>query len=446
MGLLLEFGGHAIGSGGGLSLYESEPSYQQGVQSTGSRTTPDVSMNADPATGAWIADSYNLDPSNPFEVVGGTSLSAPAFAGLVALVNQGRVAAGEAVLNSSSPTETQQALYSLPQADYNSITSGSNGYTANAGYNLVTGLGTPVADLMVPDLIDYQGPGTSYAGPTVGPLLDATLDGTWAGGGGGVTNAFNVFGALTVGSNGFGHAQAPAAGIATGMPIGGSPATVVAGPRGATTTPMSRRRIHVRAGDRPRLAGCAAERLAGGRLPARPASCLSRRSGATIAPASNGHAASTVAWSAAQPEVSTPITYAQPSGFLDDRSGKAGRPHSRRGPGWAWWPIRSWTSWPPTRPSGNVSSWDGTTTIPVLPSDRSRALRSRPIPRCGRIRPGRPRRSRSDWRSSGWPPASGVVQGSGMPGSGGPLARRSKGSRSSRGRARLSRLSDSPTD
>ena len=111
---------------------------------------------------------------------GGTSLSAPAFAGLIALVNQGRVAAGEATLNSASPTETQQALYSLPQSDYNAITSGSNGYTANAGYNLVTGLGTPVANLMVPDLIAYQGPGTTYAGPTVSPLQDATLYSNWA--------------------------------------------------------------------------------------------------------------------------------------------------------------------------------------------------------------------------------------------------------------------------
>ena len=38
------------------------------------------------------------------------------------------------------------------------------------GYNLVTGLGTPVANLLVPDLVAYQGPGTTYAGPTVGPL------------------------------------------------------------------------------------------------------------------------------------------------------------------------------------------------------------------------------------------------------------------------------------
>ncbi len=124
--------GALIGSGGGLSLYEPEPAYQTGVQSTGMRTTPDVSLVADPATGAWIADPYNLDPSNPFEVVGGTSLSAPAWAGLFALVNQGRAAAGESTLNSATPSDTQQALYMLPQNDYNTITSGTNGATPRA--------------------------------------------------------------------------------------------------------------------------------------------------------------------------------------------------------------------------------------------------------------------------------------------------------------------------
>ncbi|MGO9469121.1 MAG: hypothetical protein ACLQVF_33765 [Isosphaeraceae bacterium] len=93
----------------------------------------------------------------------------------MALVNQGRAAAGESSLNSSTPTNTQQALYMLPRSDYNAITSGTNGYTASAGYNLVTGLGTPVASSLVPDLIAYQGPGTSYAGPTVAPLQDAGL-------------------------------------------------------------------------------------------------------------------------------------------------------------------------------------------------------------------------------------------------------------------------------
>jgi hypothetical protein len=56
-------------------------------------------------------------------------------------------------LITSGPTETGQALYSLPQNDYNVITSGNNGYSATSGYNLVTGLGTPVANLLVSDLV-----------------------------------------------------------------------------------------------------------------------------------------------------------------------------------------------------------------------------------------------------------------------------------------------------
>lgn len=176
-----------IGSGGGISQYESEPTYQRSVQSTGSRTTPDVSLVADPATGTWIADPCNLPVTHPFEVEGGTSLSAPAWAGLLALANQGRVAAGEPTLSSSGSTNnTQQALYSLPQSDYNNIiNSGSNnGYSAGAGYSLVTGLGTPKANFLVKDLIAYHGPGTSYSGPTVGPLQNTTLPSTRAGTGG----------------------------------------------------------------------------------------------------------------------------------------------------------------------------------------------------------------------------------------------------------------------
>jgi hypothetical protein len=198
--------GAFIASGGGISLYEPEPSYQQGVQSTGYRTIPDVSLVADPATGAWIADTYNLDPSNPFEVAGGTSLSAPVWAGLLALVDQGRVSTGEATLDSSSPTETQQALYMLPQSDYNTIASGTNGYSAGAGYNLVTGLGTPVANSLVPDLIAYQGPGTSYSGPTVAPLRNAGLVNTGTSYGGPM-DVFSVFDSLIVTSNGLGDAQ-----------------------------------------------------------------------------------------------------------------------------------------------------------------------------------------------------------------------------------------------
>jgi hypothetical protein len=187
--------GALIGSGGGISLYESEPAYQQGVQSTGFRTTPDVSLFADPATGAWIADPFNLNLSSPFEVIGGTSLAAPAWAGLFALVNQGRAAAGESTLNSSTPADAGGALYMLPQTAYNTIASGNNGYSAAAGYNLVTGLGTPQANVLVPDLVAYHGSGTTYSGPTVAAITNAGLvdSGTGAGD---ATQVFSVFDAL----------------------------------------------------------------------------------------------------------------------------------------------------------------------------------------------------------------------------------------------------------
>ncbi len=139
--------GEFIGSGGGNSMFEPEPAYQTGVQSTGNRSTPDVSLVADPATGVWIADPYNLPSNSPWEVVGGTSLSAPLWGGLLALVNQGRTAAGQPTLNSTNPTDVQQALYSVSSNDYNQI---------NGGYNTVTGLGSPIVGLLVPDLIAHQ--------------------------------------------------------------------------------------------------------------------------------------------------------------------------------------------------------------------------------------------------------------------------------------------------
>ena len=46
------------GTGGGQSSYESEPSYQTGVQSSGWRQIPDVSFDADPTTGVAMYDSY----------------------------------------------------------------------------------------------------------------------------------------------------------------------------------------------------------------------------------------------------------------------------------------------------------------------------------------------------------------------------------------------------
>jgi hypothetical protein len=254
------------------------------VQSTGSRTSPDDSLVADPATGAWIVDPYNLSLSNPFEIVGGTSLSVPAWAGLLALVNQGRAVAGEPTLNSTSPTDTQQALYMLPQSDYNAIASGTNGYSAGAGYNLVTGLGTPVANLLVPDLVAYQGPGTSYSGPTVARLQNAGMVNTGTSGGGPM-DVFSVFDSLTVASNGVGDAQGQVLSTDLSAPMNGALAS--AGAARTTTSPLIGAGITF---------GQATNLSPAGLTPLAPAAVA-------LAPVAAGLMSHQPAWSTAQPAV-----------------------------------------------------------------------------------------------------------------------------------------------
>ena len=143
-------------SSGGPSQYETEPAYQEGVQSTGFRTLPDVAFDADFNSGVWCYDSYNY-PSDPLgEPYGGTSLGSPCWAGLIAIANQGRVAAKEKVFNSGNdPTQILQAIYSLPSSDFHDITSGYNGYSAGPGYDFVTGRGTPLANELIPGLMRY---------------------------------------------------------------------------------------------------------------------------------------------------------------------------------------------------------------------------------------------------------------------------------------------------
>ncbi|MGC8642287.1 MAG: hypothetical protein ACP5XB_20690, partial [Isosphaeraceae bacterium] len=140
------------GSGGGASQFETEPACQQAVQNTGMRTIPDVSFDADPGTGVDVYDSF--DRANPWVQLGGTSLAAPCWAALIAIANQGRVAAGATTLD--GPSQTLPAIYSLSSADFHDVTSGSNGLQATQGYDEITGLGTPVANLLVPDLAFYK--------------------------------------------------------------------------------------------------------------------------------------------------------------------------------------------------------------------------------------------------------------------------------------------------
>ncbi|WP_165075719.1 proprotein convertase P-domain-containing protein [Paludisphaera rhizosphaerae] len=150
--------------GGGISKYESKPSYQSAVtQSSTKRTTPDVSLDANPSSGVAVYDSYSQGSAAPWIQVGGTSASSPMWAGLVAIADQGRAIAGQSSMDGA--TQTLPALYAAPSSVFHDITSGSNGYSAGSGYDLVTGLGSPI----VPSVVAALGGGSTTTPPTTPP-------------------------------------------------------------------------------------------------------------------------------------------------------------------------------------------------------------------------------------------------------------------------------------
>jgi subtilase family serine protease len=90
------------GGGGGTSYQYSEPSYQEGVvpaalaernsSTTGiaNRVEPDISMDADPTTGMLVGETQQFPEGTHYDEyrIGGTSLSSPLFAGVMADADQ----------------------------------------------------------------------------------------------------------------------------------------------------------------------------------------------------------------------------------------------------------------------------------------------------------------------------------------------------------------------
>jgi hypothetical protein len=166
------------GSGGGISSFESQPSYQKGIvtQGTTMRTNPDVSYDANPNTGIAVYDSYQT--SAPWQQYGGTSIAAPQWAAIIAIADQGRALAGLGALDGRS--QTLPMLYGLPASDFHDVTSGSStgspSEPATAGYDLATGRGTPIANLVVAGLVGSTNNNSTHF--TVSPSTTSTTAGT----------------------------------------------------------------------------------------------------------------------------------------------------------------------------------------------------------------------------------------------------------------------------
>ncbi|WP_236601018.1 protease pro-enzyme activation domain-containing protein [Ktedonobacter sp. SOSP1-85] len=138
------------GGGGGYSTYFSKPSYQSGtgVDSNSMRHVPDVSADADPASGysvyCTVSASGCSSGSAGWIAVGGTSAAAPLWAGVAADVNSYLAGQGKSTLGNVNAELYTLFNTSQTYTAYHDVTSGNNlFYNAGTGYDLATGIGTP---------------------------------------------------------------------------------------------------------------------------------------------------------------------------------------------------------------------------------------------------------------------------------------------------------------
>jgi subtilase family serine protease len=163
-----------IDSGGGYSILFPKPSFQNvlpaGSTFTGTsagapgpnanmRGIPDIAYQASSRTGVLVYDTRPPAKGIPggWYIVGGTSSGTPQWAGLVAIADQ---------MAGHDLGDINPALYAVASdpakyaSDYFDVTKGCNqtdptipGYCSSTGWDAVTGLGTPDAARLLPDLI-----------------------------------------------------------------------------------------------------------------------------------------------------------------------------------------------------------------------------------------------------------------------------------------------------
>jgi len=166
-------------TGGGLSVVYPKPSWQSGpgVPDANFRAVPDISLSA------ASHDGYRVISGGLFFIDSGTSASAPSFAGILALVNQYQELNG--VQTQSGQGNINPNLYALAQnttgvfhdvaAGDNMVpclttrpgcTTGTIGYAAGPGYDLVTGLGSVDAfNLAIGMATQWSTPAISHLNP-----------------------------------------------------------------------------------------------------------------------------------------------------------------------------------------------------------------------------------------------------------------------------------------
>ena len=139
-----------INGGGGPSRFTPIPQWQRrfdGIEALvgNYRATPDVALNA------GISPGYYVFYNGRLVSVGGTSVSAPVFAGICArILQKNPLLTKEMSIMQYLYLKAGETKYSEPQYYFSDVTVGSNGrYIATQGFDLCTGLGAPVGNLLI---------------------------------------------------------------------------------------------------------------------------------------------------------------------------------------------------------------------------------------------------------------------------------------------------------
>jgi subtilase family serine protease len=182
-------------TGGGASAVYAKPAWQAGpgVPADGKRDVPDVSLAGSTHDGFLVVEGGYL------WVIGGTSASAPSFAGIMALVNQKTGAA------QGNPNPTLYALatiesnHSTAHSYFHDITSGNNsvpgltGFSAGTGYDQATGLGSVNGS----DLVNFWHDATVVVAASMNAAMSAGAVTVRQGGSGTSTATISVAGGFS---------------------------------------------------------------------------------------------------------------------------------------------------------------------------------------------------------------------------------------------------------
>jgi len=144
-----------VATGGAQSLLFGVPSYQAGLGL--SSRGPDVTYNA--AIDGGVLTVYSGLGFPALFIVGGTSAGSPQWAGIAALANQARASLGKGPIGDLNPVLYNIYHSARYSSDFHDITVGNDqlvgtpvGYVATTGYDVASGIGSPIVSQLVVDL------------------------------------------------------------------------------------------------------------------------------------------------------------------------------------------------------------------------------------------------------------------------------------------------------